>query len=214
MRSAKPSTTAVLPTPASPVRIGLFWRRRVRMSMIWRISKSRPSTGSILPALALPVRSMVYWSRLGVLPPIGRGAPGAPPAAAGAAATVSSCEPATTPAKSFRSVSSWIFCHSLLTSRRMRARSSSSPSASTVKPVRICPALYSTEPISQASLSILTSDGLKAGVRALPDLSLSRLRPSSAARRDLSTPKAFRMRGKSESPASSSFMRKCSISTS
>ena len=52
MRSAKPSTTAVLPTPASPVRIGLFWRRRVRMSMIWRISKSRPRTGSISPAFA------------------------------------------------------------------------------------------------------------------------------------------------------------------
>ena len=34
MRSARPSTTAVLPTPASPVRIGLFWRRRVRMSTI------------------------------------------------------------------------------------------------------------------------------------------------------------------------------------
>ena len=42
MRSAKPSTTAVLPTPASPVRIGLFWRRRIRMSTIWRISSSRP----------------------------------------------------------------------------------------------------------------------------------------------------------------------------
>ena len=47
IRAAKPSTTAVLPTPASPVRIGLFWRRRIRMSMIWRISSSRPSTGSI-----------------------------------------------------------------------------------------------------------------------------------------------------------------------
>jgi hypothetical protein len=33
MRSAKPSTTAVLPTPASPG-AGLFWRRRVRISMI------------------------------------------------------------------------------------------------------------------------------------------------------------------------------------
>ena len=32
MRSANPSTTAVFPTPASPVRIGLFWRRRMRMS--------------------------------------------------------------------------------------------------------------------------------------------------------------------------------------
>ncbi len=45
MRSAKPSTTAVLPTPASPVRIGLFCRRRIRMSMIWRISSSRPTIG-------------------------------------------------------------------------------------------------------------------------------------------------------------------------
>ena len=51
-RSAKPSTTAVLPTPASPVRIGLFCRRRIRMSMIWRISSSRPRTGSILPSRA------------------------------------------------------------------------------------------------------------------------------------------------------------------
>ena len=32
-RSASPSTTAVLPTPASPVRMGLFCRRRIRMSM-------------------------------------------------------------------------------------------------------------------------------------------------------------------------------------
>jgi hypothetical protein len=52
MRSASPSTTAVLPTPASPVRIGLFWRRRIRMSMTWRISASRPITGSTLPSRA------------------------------------------------------------------------------------------------------------------------------------------------------------------
>ena len=52
-RCAKPSTTAVLPTPASPVRIGLFWRRRIRMSTIWRISSSRPVTGSISPLLRL-----------------------------------------------------------------------------------------------------------------------------------------------------------------
>ncbi|MDT4814498.1 hypothetical protein FQZ97_475030 [compost metagenome] len=60
MRSANPSTTAVLPTPASPVRIGLFWRRRVRMSIIWRISASRPITGSILPSRARSVRLAVY----------------------------------------------------------------------------------------------------------------------------------------------------------
>ncbi len=58
-RSAKPSTTAVFPTPGSPVRIGLFWRRRIRMSTTCRISASRPSTGSMRPARARSVRSMV-----------------------------------------------------------------------------------------------------------------------------------------------------------
>ena len=62
MRIAKPSTTAVLPTPASPVRIGLFCRRRIRMSMIWRISGSRPTTGSILPSRARCVRSVAYFA--------------------------------------------------------------------------------------------------------------------------------------------------------
>ena len=38
---------------------GLFCRRRVRMSMTCRISKSRPSTGSILPFLAFSVRLTV-----------------------------------------------------------------------------------------------------------------------------------------------------------
>ncbi len=59
MRSASPSTTAVFPTPASPVMIGLFWRRRIRMSIAWRISASRPITGSILPSLARCVRLVV-----------------------------------------------------------------------------------------------------------------------------------------------------------
>ena len=59
IRRAIPSTTAVLPTPASPVRIGLFCRRRMRMSIIRRISGSRPITGSILPAFAWAVRSVV-----------------------------------------------------------------------------------------------------------------------------------------------------------
>ena len=58
-RSAKPSTMAVLPTPASPTRIGLFCRRRERMSITWRISPSRPTIGSIFPARAMAVRSIV-----------------------------------------------------------------------------------------------------------------------------------------------------------
>ena len=56
-RCAKPSAIAVLPTPASPVRIGLFWRRRISTSMTWRISSSRPRIGSMPPARALAVRS-------------------------------------------------------------------------------------------------------------------------------------------------------------
>ena len=58
MRCAKPSTTAVLPTPASPTSMGLFCRR-MRMSTTWRISSSRPTTGSILPSRACAVRSTV-----------------------------------------------------------------------------------------------------------------------------------------------------------
>ena len=73
-RWAKPSTTAVLPTPASPVRIGLFWRRRSRMSMIWRISSSRPTIGSIFPLAATSVMSTANRASA-VVPPT-------PPAAA------------------------------------------------------------------------------------------------------------------------------------
>ena len=59
IRKASPSTIAVLPTPASPVRIGLFCRRRINTSMIWRISASRPSMGASWPARARAVRSTV-----------------------------------------------------------------------------------------------------------------------------------------------------------
>jgi hypothetical protein len=46
----EPSTTAVLPTPASPIRTGLFLPRRDSTSMVCSISSSRPITGSIRPA--------------------------------------------------------------------------------------------------------------------------------------------------------------------
>src|SRR6185312_5799463 len=68
MRMAKPSITAVLPTPASPTSIGLFWRRRIRMSTSWRISSSRPTIGSILPLRACSVRSMVNCASASCLP--------------------------------------------------------------------------------------------------------------------------------------------------
>src|SRR5205085_1024232 len=49
MRWARPSTTAVLPTPGSPMSTGLFLVRRVSTWLTRRISASRPMTGSSLP---------------------------------------------------------------------------------------------------------------------------------------------------------------------
>ncbi len=106
MRRARPSTTAVLPTPGSPTTIGLFLRRRVRMSMIMRISSLRPSTGSISPAAARSVRSMVKLPRLAPAA-VGPAEPGPPdaPEAAGASPSTLSTEPATSKANRRRSSS-------------------------------------------------------------------------------------------------------------
>ncbi|MNY26736.1 hypothetical protein D3C86_1606000 [compost metagenome] len=75
-RKARPSTTAVLPTPASPASRGLFCRRRISTSTIWRISSSRPDTGSISPARALAVRSTAKRSNAArSLPCVGASSP-------------------------------------------------------------------------------------------------------------------------------------------
>ena len=57
MRCASPSAIAVLPTPGSPIRTGLFFVRRLRIWITRRISSSRPITGSSLPSSAASVRS-------------------------------------------------------------------------------------------------------------------------------------------------------------
>ena len=59
---ARPSTTAVLPTPGSPINTGLFLVRRARICITRRISTSRPMTGSSLPRRASSVRSRAYCS--------------------------------------------------------------------------------------------------------------------------------------------------------
>ena len=64
---ARPSTMAVLPTPASPSRTGLFLVRRLRTWMTRSISFWRPMTGSSLPCRASSVRSRPKLSRAGVL---------------------------------------------------------------------------------------------------------------------------------------------------
>ena len=58
MACAKPSTTAVLPTPASPISTGLFLVLRHKISIIRWISSSLPITGSSLCCFAFKVMSL------------------------------------------------------------------------------------------------------------------------------------------------------------
>ena len=67
IRWARPSAMAVLPTPGSPIRAGLFFVRRDRIWMTRSISFSRPMTGSSFPARAASVRLIPSWSTVGVL---------------------------------------------------------------------------------------------------------------------------------------------------
>ena len=62
-RWASPSTTAVFPTPGSPIRTGLFLVLRLSIWMTRRISASRPITGSSFPSRARSVRSIEYFSK-------------------------------------------------------------------------------------------------------------------------------------------------------
>ena len=68
MRCASPSTTAVLPTPGSPIRTGLFFVRRDSTCTTRRISVSRPMTGSSSPSRARAVRSTPYFSSAWYVP--------------------------------------------------------------------------------------------------------------------------------------------------
>ena len=60
MRCARPSAIAVLPTPGSPIRIGLLFVRRESTVIARRTSSSRPMTGSSFPSRASFVRSREY----------------------------------------------------------------------------------------------------------------------------------------------------------
>ena len=62
IRCAKPSAMAVLPVPGSPIKIGLFLVRRLKICNTRRISSSRPITGSSLPLRARSFRLIAYFS--------------------------------------------------------------------------------------------------------------------------------------------------------
>ncbi len=76
MRSASPSTMAVLPTPGSPTKTGLFLRRRQSTWMVRSSSASRPMSGSMCPCAARSTRLTVKV-RNGSF--TGRGAPSSSP---------------------------------------------------------------------------------------------------------------------------------------
>ena len=63
IRMASPSTIAVLPTPGSPIKTGLFFVFLDRIRIILRISSSLPITGSTLFFLTASVISRPYFSK-------------------------------------------------------------------------------------------------------------------------------------------------------
>ena len=62
IRRASPSTIAVLPTPASPIKTGLFFVLRDKTLVILLISSSLPITGSIFPDFANSTILRPYFS--------------------------------------------------------------------------------------------------------------------------------------------------------
>ena len=63
---ASPSTTAVLPTPGSPINTGLFLVLLLNISITLSISFSLPITGSSFPCLASSDKSLPNWFNVGV----------------------------------------------------------------------------------------------------------------------------------------------------
>ena len=61
---AKASTTAVLPVPGSPNKIGLFFVLRIKICIMRVISSSRPITGSSSPRAAFCVKSTPNFVKL------------------------------------------------------------------------------------------------------------------------------------------------------
>ena len=80
IRKAKPSAMALLPTPGSPINIGLFFFLRERIWLTRSISFSRPTIGSNRPSSAILVKSRPKLSSTGVLDFESAGRFGTPPA--------------------------------------------------------------------------------------------------------------------------------------
>ncbi len=66
IRRARPSAMADFPTPGSPIRMGLFFLRRLKICARRSISVSRPTMGSRLSSSANRVISVPKLSKTGV----------------------------------------------------------------------------------------------------------------------------------------------------
>ena len=64
--SANPSTTAVLPTPGSPIKHGLFFVLLDKICITLSISSLRPIIGSNFPSSAFRLKSSLNWFNVGV----------------------------------------------------------------------------------------------------------------------------------------------------
>ncbi len=137
---ARPSTMAVLPTPASPTSTGLFLVRRQRIWMTRLISFLRPMTGSISPLRASSVRSRPNAFSAGVLTSflssglLPRGATSSPPPATLLAAGLSPW-PEENWGSSSRKIS--LRVRSMSTSSVLSTRAAT-PSPSRSRPSRMC----------------------------------------------------------------------------
>ena len=197
MRWAKPSTTAVLPTPASPIRIGLFCRRRISTSITWRISASRPMIGSISPRRACSVRSIEKRCSASCFP-ITAGAGVAAPAASAATGEASG-ERARMAAKSSLSTSAFTRSNWRLMAVSALRSVGVFSAPSTRCPVRTCVSpnirVANTQPRSTAS----STCGARSEIALAPRGSRSSAAVTSPASRAASSSKCRTTRCRSES---------------
>ena len=215
MRRANPSTTAVLPTPASPVRIGLFCRRRVRMSITWRISRSRPMTGSISFFRARSVMFMVNWSSAGVLELLAGAAESPLPIVAAAGSSCSSAARCGSMApRSAWAFSAFSLASSGLAARRRIPKVRSARAATKRNALRTFVAPCSKEPrIHPSRMASRISKDKSGPPRPLPVLNCSMAAFSSRFTRLASRPYCRSSVTRSVSAASISFSSQCSSST-
>ena len=111
IRCASPSTTAVFPTPGSPVRTGLFLVLRERIWISLSITSSLPIIGSYPPSRAFSVTSVPYFSIIfSSCSSLSRASPSISPAGTGALPPPSSLRSSSGSASRERSI--WDAAHS------------------------------------------------------------------------------------------------------